>query len=83
MAASGECHCRMAVPDVERHYPALAVVPYAEKRCLLMQPVRRADSSWNHWDGFHDGGARQKRGHDDDHHQPLHSQTLRLLPPLK
>lgn len=83
MAASGGCHYRMAVPDAERHYPALAVGPCAEKRYLLAQPVRRADSSWNRCDGFHDDDASQKMGHDDDPHQPSHSQTLRHLPTLK
>ncbi|MGN8161677.1 hypothetical protein ACTJKZ_03695 [Pantoea sp. 22096] len=60
----------MAAPYAERHYPALVVVPYAEKHCLLAKQVRRADSSWRHYDGFHDDDASQKMGHDDDHHQP-------------
>lgn len=75
MAASGECYCRTAVPYAEQHYPAQAVVQYAEKRYLLAQLVRRADSSWNRCDGFHDDDASQKMGHDDDPHQPSHSQT--------
>lgn len=80
MAASGGCHCLMAVPYAERHCPALAVVPYAEKRCLLGPRVRRADSSWSRCDDSernYDDDASQKMGHDDDPHQPSHSQTLR------
>ncbi|MGC1098113.1 hypothetical protein WKH53_12395 [Pantoea agglomerans] len=62
------------------------MVPYAEKRCLLAQSVRRADSSWRHYAGSemsHADDASQKMDHDDDHHQPSHNQTWQYLPVLK